>query len=227
MTPEFRFGGRARGPVNAQQKTTTTMTILNRSFRSVLAAAAVTLLLTSLSACQEPGTAAAGKDAQASGATSTSNAPTVVLTTNQGRIEIELYPDKAPSTVENFLAYVDSRYYDGTIFHRVIKDFMIQGGGFDANGRQKPTNPPIKNEADNGLKNERGTIAMARTSAPHSATAQFFINVKDNDFLNFTEPTARGYGYTVFGKVTAGMDVVDKIQHAAVAPSGRFPNAPV
>ncbi len=138
--------------------------------------------------------------------------PTVTIDTNMGQITLELYPDKAPKTVENFLAYVKDGHYDGTIFHRVIPNFMIQGGGMTEDMQEKPTRAPIENEANNGLKNDEGTIAMARTSAPHSATSQFFINVKNNDFLNYTAPTPQGWGYCVFGKVTAGMDVVHKIE---------------
>jgi peptidyl-prolyl cis-trans isomerase A (cyclophilin A) len=134
--------------------------------------------------------------------------PVVVLETSLGTIEVELNPQKAPISVENFLAYVDAGHYDGTLFHRVISGFMIQGGGFDASMKQKPTRGPIKNEADNGLLNKRGTIAMARTSDVNSATSQFFINVADNGFLNHG---SRDFGYAVFGKVTKGMDVVDKI----------------
>lgn len=135
----------------------------------------------------------------------------VVISTNLGDITVELDREKAPKTVENFLSYVDAKFYDGTIFHRVIDNFMIQGGGFEADLRQKKTNDPIDNEADNGLKNKRGTIAMARTMVVNSATSQFFINTKDNAFLDFREKSIRGYGYAVFGKVTSGMDVVDKI----------------
>ena len=142
----------------------------------------------------------------------------VVLETSQGSIEIELDPEKAPISVQNFLAYVDAGFYDGTIFHRVIPNFMVQGGGFDAKMNQKTTRPAIKNEADNGLKNDRGTIAMARTAVVDSATAQFFINVKNNDFLNHG---GRDYGYAVFGHVTKGMDVVDKI--AAVKTASDVP----
>ena len=134
--------------------------------------------------------------------------PVVVLVTSLGDITLELEPEKAPITVENFLNYVDSGFYDGTVFHRVIPNFMIQGGGMTSNLSQKSTRPAIKNEAENGLKNDAGTIAMARTSAPDSATAQFFINLKDNDFLNHG---ARDFGYAVFGHVTQGMDVVKKI----------------
>jgi peptidyl-prolyl cis-trans isomerase B (cyclophilin B) len=137
--------------------------------------------------------------------------PNVLLDTTEGEILIELYPDKAPETVANFLKYVDEGFYKNTIFHRVIKGFMIQGGGLTLKMEEKPTNAPVKNEADNGLKNDRGTIAMARTMDPHSATAQFFINLVDNEFLNYTAPTVQGWGYCVFGKVVDGMDVVDKI----------------
>jgi len=135
----------------------------------------------------------------------------VVLTTSYGDIKLELYDDRAPATVKNFLEYVDSGYYEGTIFHRVIKDFMIQGGGFTVEGEKKETRPPIRNEADNGLKNDRGTIAMARTNVVDSATSQFFINLKDNEFLNHRGKTPAMYGYAVFGRVIDGMDVVDKI----------------
>ena len=137
--------------------------------------------------------------------------PNVLLDTTEGEILIELYPDKAPETVANFLKYVDEGFYKNTIFHRVIKGFMIQGGGLTMKMEEKPTSAPVKNEADNGLKNDRGTIAMARTMDPHSATAQFFINLVDNEFLNYSAPTVQGWGYCVFGKVVDGMDVVDKI----------------
>ena len=145
--------------------------------------------------------------------------PTVVIKTNKGVIEAVLYRDKAPITVDNFLKYVDDGFYTGTIFHRVIPDFMIQGGGFNRYFTQKPTRPPIKNEAANGLKNERGTLAMARTSVVDSATAQFFINLKNNDMLDHG---ARDYGYAVFGKVTTGMDVVDAIAGVPTGPQGPF-----
>ena len=143
----------------------------------------------------------------------------VELETTMGNIVIELNQEKAPNTVANFLEYVKSGHYDGTIFHRVIDGFMIQGGGMDANMKEKSTNAPIQNEADNGLKNEVGTIAMARTSDPHSATAQFFINVKDNSFLNFSGKNPQGWGYAVFGKVTEGMDIVNKIKGV---PTGKY-----
>ena len=136
----------------------------------------------------------------------------VEMTTTFGSITLELDSDKAPKTVENFLSYVNDGFYNGTIFHRVIDNFMIQGGGFDANMQQKPTADPIENEADNGLTNDRGTIAMARTMDPHSATAQFFINVKNNDFLNHSGKNMQGWGYTVFGRVISGDDVLDKIR---------------
>ncbi|MGP5312029.1 peptidylprolyl isomerase [Psychrobacter faecalis] len=156
--------------------------------------------------------------------------PVVELDTNMGAIVIELNEEKAPKTVENFLNYVKSGHYDGTIFHRIIDGFMIQGGGMDAEMNEKATNAPVENEADNGLKNDKGTIAMARTQDPHSATSQFFINVKDNDFLNHSGKNMQGWGYTVFGKVTSGMDVIDKMRGV---PTGRFgmhadvPNEPV
>ncbi len=140
------------------------------------------------------------------------NLPVVIMETSLGSVEIELNSEKAPITVENFLKYVDDGFFSGTIFHRVIADFMIQGGGFTEGMEQKSTRAQIKNEANNGLKNDRGTIAMARTMIVDSATAQFFINVKDNSFLNHSAPTQQGYGYAVFGKVISGMDVVDKIR---------------
>ena len=143
--------------------------------------------------------------------------PIVVMKTSLGSVTIELYADKAPETVKNFLQYVNDKFYDGTVFHRVINNFMVQGGGFTSDGKQKPTRPAIKNEAANGLKNRLGTVAMARTSDPNSATAQFFINVKDNGFLDYRDSSPQGIGYCVFGKVTAGMDVVEKIK---VVPTG-------
>lgn len=138
--------------------------------------------------------------------------PVVTMETSQGAIEIELLQDKAPKTVENFLKYVDSKFYDGTIFHRVINNFMIQGGGFTQKMEEKKTQSPIKNEASNGLRNEVGTLAMARTNDPHSATAQFFINVADNSSLNHTGESTNGWGYAVFGKVLQGMHVVNRIK---------------
>jgi len=147
----------------------------------------------------------------------------VKLQTNVGDIVIELNDEKAPKTVENFLAYVKDGFYNGTIFHRVIDNFMIQGGGFTESFQKKGTRAPIDNEADNGLKNVKGSVAMARTNAPHSATAQFFINVVNNDFLNFRNPNPREYGYAVFGKVVQGMDVVDKIRKIPTGQGGPFP----
>jgi cyclophilin family peptidyl-prolyl cis-trans isomerase len=152
--------------------------------------------------------------------------PRVELKTNRGVIVLELYPDKAPKTVANFLQYVKDGHYNGTTFHRVIDGFMIQGGGFDKDMRQKPTRAPVPNEAGNGLKNDVGTIAMARTPDPHSATAQFFINAKNNDFLNYKDPSPQGYGYTVFGKVVAGMDVVDRIAKSPKGNSGQHQDVP-
>lgn len=151
------------------------------------------------------------------------DAPRVRIETSLGNIVVELYPDKAPKTVANFLQYVRDGFYDGTIFHRVISNFMIQGGGFTKDYKRKQTRPPIMNEADNGLKNLRGTIAMARTFEPHSATAQFFINVVDNPFLDHKDDTPRGWGYAVFGKVVKGMDVVDKIRNVPTGHAGPFP----
>lgn len=153
--------------------------------------------------------------------------PKVLLETTSGDILVELFPDKAPKTVENFLKYVDEGFYNNTIFHRVIPDFMIQGGGMDAKMKEKPTHGPIPNEADNGLKNERGALAMARTADPDSATAQFFINHKDNDFLNHRAPTRDGWGYAVFGKVLDGMDVVDKIAKVKTRSAGIHDDVPV
>ncbi|WP_406020325.1 peptidylprolyl isomerase [Succinivibrio sp.] len=151
----------------------------------------------------------------------------ITLKTNLGDIVIELDYDKAPVTAKNFEEYVKSGFYKGTIFHRVIKGFMIQGGGLTADMDNKPTNAPIKNEADNGLKNDRGTIAMARTQDPHSATAQFFINTVDNSFLNFRSKDLNGWGYCVFGKVVQGMDVVDKIEKSKTTTVSYYRDVPV
>jgi peptidyl-prolyl cis-trans isomerase B (cyclophilin B) len=148
----------------------------------------------------------------------------VLLTTNHGDIKLELYADKAPKTVDNFLAYVNAGHYNGTIFHRVIDGFMVQGGGFEPGMKQKPTNATVENEAKNGLKNEPYTVAMARTSDPHSASAQFFINVKNNAFLDY--PGQDGWGYCVFGKVIEGQDVVDKIRAVKTTRSGMFADVP-
>ena len=157
---------------------------------------------------------------------SAGEAPRVVLETNHGNIILELYPEKAPQSVENFLGYVDEGYYSGTIFHRVIDGFMIQGGGFTDDMMKKPTKNGVPNEADNGLKNSRGTIAMARTNDPHSATSQFFVNIVDNGPLDHTDKTPRGWGYTVFGKVVDGMDVVDAIAKAPTGTVGPFRDVP-
>jgi peptidyl-prolyl cis-trans isomerase B (cyclophilin B) len=152
----------------------------------------------------------------------------IVIETNLGNIELELDDARAPKTVANFLRYVDSGHYTGTIFHRVIAGFMAQGGGYDQQYEKKRTNPAVENEADNGVKNTRGTVAMARTGDPHSATAQFFINLIDNTFLNHTAKNSTGWGYTVFGKVTAGMDVVDRMGQLTTGPAGPFAkDAPV
>ncbi|MEG3768918.1 peptidylprolyl isomerase [Alteromonas sp. 14N.309.X.WAT.G.H12] len=151
----------------------------------------------------------------------------VTFKTNFGNITLELFADKAPVTVENFLSYVKDGFYDNTIFHRVIDGFMIQGGGMTADMEQKPTKDPIANEANNGVANEQGTIAMARTNDPHSATAQFFINVKDNDFLNFTAENMHGWGYCAFGKVVEGMDVVEKIKNVKTGTNGYHQDVPV
>ena len=153
--------------------------------------------------------------------------PTVLLETTSGDILIELFTDKAPKTVANFLQYVDEGFYNNTIFHRVIPSFMIQGGGLGARMDEKSTREPVANEADNGVKNERGTIAMARTRDPHSATAQFFINLVDNSFLDHSSPTLDGWGYCAFGRVTEGMDVVDKIAKVKTKSMGMHENVPV
>ncbi len=151
----------------------------------------------------------------------------VKLSTNFGDITLELDAEKAPITVANFLQYVENGFYDGLIFHRVINDFMIQGGGFDAGMKQKATEAEIKNEADNGLSNDKYTIAMARTSIPDSASSQFFINVNDNNFLNHTSPTSSGWGYCVFGKVTEGLDVIDKIKAVKTGTRAGHQDVPV
>lgn len=156
-----------------------------------------------------------------------SGAPRVLLETSMGDIVIELYPDKAPKSVENFLGYAQEGFYDGTIFHRVIDGFMIQGGGFTEDMKQKPTGETITNEADNGLKNKRGTVAMARRPDPHSASSQFFINTVNNRFLDHTGKSQQGWGYAVFGEVVEGMDVVDKIANVKTGTKGTFQDVPV
>jgi peptidyl-prolyl cis-trans isomerase B (cyclophilin B) len=152
---------------------------------------------------------------------------TVTLHTNHGDIALSLDAEKAPATVANFIDYVKSGHFDGTIFHRVIKGFMIQGGGFTEDMTQKPTNDPVDNEANNGLVNTKGTIAMARTNDPHSATSQFFINVRDNDFLNFTAESGSGWGYCVFGEVTSGIEVVEAIENVSTGNHGFHQDVPV
>ena len=152
---------------------------------------------------------------------------TVELRTSAGTIRLELDDEKAPQSVANFLSYVKSGHYNGTVFHRVIKGFMVQGGGMEPGLKQKPTEAPIQNEANNGLKNDRYTVAMARTNAPHSATAQFFINTTNNDFLNFKSESATGWGYAVFGKVVAGTEVVDAIERVATGKRGFHDDVPL
>ena len=152
---------------------------------------------------------------------------TVTIKTSMGDIQLELFEDEAPESVKNFLSYVDDGHYSNTIFHRVINNFMVQGGGFDTSFTQLPTKAPVKNEADNRLKNEVGTVAMARTPDPHSASCQFFINVNDNDFLNYTSSTPQGYGYCVFARVIDGMDVVNKIKEVETANRGPHGDVPV
>jgi cyclophilin family peptidyl-prolyl cis-trans isomerase len=184
-----------------------------------------TILLVLISCCSlilQSFASAAGPEEKAQPAN-----PIVLMKTSLGQIKIELWPGKAPETVKNFLQYVDAGFYDGTIFHRVIGNFMIQGGGFTQDMKQKPTNAPVKNEASAELKNDRGTIAMARTNVVDSATGQFFINVVDNVSLNHRDNSPAGFGYAVFGKVIDGMDVVDKIKGVETANSGQFQNVPV
>ena len=170
--------------------------------------------------------AASSTPSTTEGTKSMSTNPRVKLHTNQGDIVITLDAAKAPKTVANFLTYTNEGFYNGTVFHRVIDGFMVQGGGFEPGMKQKQTHAPIENEANNGLKNDKYTLAMARTSDPHSATAQFFINVSNNDFLNFTAPTPNGWGYAVFGTVTEGTDVVDKIKGVKTGNKGFHQNVP-
>ncbi|MEX2481325.1 MAG: peptidylprolyl isomerase [Gammaproteobacteria bacterium] len=174
------------------------------------------LIIAALLACTLGGTVAADTPA-----------PQVILETSHGDITIELFADRAPLSVANFLAYVRAGHYDDTVFHRVIPGFMIQGGGFASDMTRKPTRDPVRNEADNGLANGRGTVALARTQEPHSATAQFFINVVDNAFLDHQGQTPRGWGYAVFGRVSAGMDVVDAIAATPTGMVGGMPDVPV
>jgi peptidyl-prolyl cis-trans isomerase B (cyclophilin B) len=164
--------------------------------------------------------------ATAGGIMASEGNPKVEMETSKGKMVIELFPEKAPETVKNFLNYVEAKFYDGTIFHRVIPNFMIQGGGFTSDMKRKSAGAPIKNEADNGLKNDRGTIAMARTGDPHSATAQFFINSVNNDFLNHKGKTQQGWGYVVFGKVISGMNVIDAISAVKTVTRGGYRDIP-
>ncbi|MDH5424642.1 MAG: peptidylprolyl isomerase [Gammaproteobacteria bacterium] len=181
------------------------------------------LILSLLSACS--GSNNSGPDKRSAALTqftNTADLTTVVISTSAGDIEIALDSARAPETVKNFLSYVDNGFYSGTIFHRVIKDFMIQGGGFTTDYEKKVNQPAVKNEADNGLRNEKYTIAMARTAAPHSATSQFFINTKNNGFLNHSSKSTQGWGYAVFGIVTSGKDIVDQINTVSTGPDGPF-----
>jgi peptidyl-prolyl cis-trans isomerase B (cyclophilin B) len=199
------------------------MTIFSYGLRLMRGLALVGMIpLVSLSAQA----ASPSNSTQKQGVTSMSTAPRVKMSTNQGDFIISLNAEKAPKTVANFLAYVKDGFFDGTIFHRVIDGFMIQGGGFEPGLKQKPTKAPVENEANNGLKNNKYTLAMARTSDPHSATAQFFINVANNDFLNHTAPTAQGWGYAVFGEVVEGQDVIDKMKGVPTGNSGFHQNVP-
>jgi len=189
------------------------------------------ILLSGCNAQEATTTAKSNKDANTKNMKSTGEKMSIIkLETNKGNITLELDAEKAPETVANFVDYVEKGFYDGLIFHRVIPNFMIQGGGMNPDMSEKPNGSPIKNEANNGLKNDRGTIAMARTQDPHSATSQFFINLKDNDFLNHTSESPAGWGYAVFGKVTDGMDVVDEIAKVKTGnhgPHGDVPLEPV
>lgn len=172
-------------------------------------------------------TIAACADQQSTTSLIGKNTHMVTLKTSAGDIELSLNAEKAPRSVENFLAYAKAGHYDGTIFHRVIKGFMVQGGGFEPGMNQKNVNGPIPNEANNGLKNDKYTVAMARTNEPHSATAQFFINAKDNDFLNFSSETSSGWGYAVFGEVVAGKEIVDAIEGVATGQAGPYGDVPI
>lgn len=188
---------------------------------------ALALALALLAGCGLRSENAPGKGPRpAAGAPEEKKTMEVVIETSKGPITAELFPDKAPATVANFLAYADAGFYDGTIFHRVIDNFMIQGGGFTPDMTQKPTGRPVKNEAENGLSNKRGTLAMARTMVVDSATSQFFINLVDNGFLDFKSRTDSGFGYCVFGRVTAGMEAVDAIAKVPTGFSGRHQNVP-
>ena len=198
------------------------MTLNKTNLTTFLRAALISLTLISASACAET------KNPQTNSNTTTENTMKMVtLKTSAGDIELALNSEKAPKSVENFLAYAKSGHYDGTIFHRVIKGFMIQGGGFEPGMKQKSVSAPIMNEANNGLENTQYSVAMARTNEPHSATAQFFINAKDNDFLNFSSETTRGWGYTVFGEVVSGKEIVDAIEGVKTGQAGAYGDVPV
>jgi peptidyl-prolyl cis-trans isomerase B (cyclophilin B) len=175
--------------------------------------------------CRAGGPIVQGRDAERD--THMTRRPKIHMQTNYGTIVLELFPDKAPKTVTNFLQYVKDSFYDNTLFHRVIDNFVVQGGGFGPGMTQKVSHPPIENEANNGLRNERGTIAMARATDPHSASSQFFINVVDNDFLNYTAPTPAGWGYCVFGRVVDGMHVVDQIKGVPTGSRLGFRDVPL
>jgi cyclophilin family peptidyl-prolyl cis-trans isomerase len=190
---------------------------------AIIVACALVAALASAQIASRPASGPATASAATQKETTVTANPIVLMSTSEGDIKIELFADKAPISVKNFLRYVDEGHYDGTIFHRVIKGFMIQGGGFDAEFNEKSAHAAIRNEAGNGLKNVRGTLAMARTNEVDSATAQFFINVVDSDFLDHRDETARGFGYAVFGKVIEGMDVADKIRNAPTGRKGPFP----
>ena len=184
------------------------------------------LLGANLAAAQTPSVAASAQPKDTNTVSTASNV-VVIIETSEGNITAELFASKAPASVSNFLAYVDSQFYDGTIFHRVIKNFMVQGGGFTPQMVQKSTKPPVKNEAGNGLKNERGTLAMARTAVVDSATAQFFINLVDNGFLDHRNDTPQGFGYCVFGKVIEGLNVVDDIGKVRTGNKSGFDDVPM
>jgi cyclophilin family peptidyl-prolyl cis-trans isomerase len=192
---------------------------------TIVAALAAGLLVAARAVAATP--TPAPSPAGSKGETSMQANPHVIIATSLGDIEVELFADKAPESVKNFLAYAEAGHYDGTIFHRTIKNFMVQGGGFTADMQQKPTKAPIKNEAGNGLKNQLGTLAMARTNVVDSATSQFFINVKDNTFLDHKNDSPQGFGYAVFGKVVSGIDVVHKIENVATTNKGMYQDVPV
>lgn len=198
-----------------------TSVLSDKAIRAMGPTLALFVAILAVSACSK------GEQSSAAGASAAASNPIVILKTTAGEIELELYADKAPASVANFLSYVDEGFYDGTVFHRVIKGFMVQGGGYDGAREKKPTREPIKNEASNGLKNENGTVAMARTSVPNSATSQFFINTENNAFLDYRDQSPEGWGYAVFGKVIHGMDVVERIEATETEDAGgAFRNMP-